>query len=313
LEQEFDTSQLDKELLHTHESSILEMVESVDVFAEVVPEDKYKVVDTLQKANHIVGMTGDGVNDAPALKKADCGIAVPNATDAARAAADIILTAPGIGVINDAIMQARVTFERMKSYTIYRIAETIRVIIFMTLAIVVFNFYPITALMIIMLALLNDIPILTIAYDNTKVREQPVRWDMKEVLVLSTWLGIAGVLSSFMLFWFTMTQMSLSLPFIQTLFFIKLVIAGHGTIFNTRIDDWFYKHPRPAGKLFWASFSSAVLGTVIAVYGFDLMEPIGWGWALAVWAYAGVWFLFNDVVKMTVIRYYRKHYGEEIL
>ncbi|BBN58592.1 plasma-membrane proton-efflux P-type ATPase [Hydrogenovibrio marinus] len=313
LQQEFDTSQLDKELLHTHESSILEMIERVDIFAEVIPEDKYKIVDTLQKANHIVGMTGDGVNDAPALKKADCGIAVPNATDAARAAADIILTAPGIGVINDAIMQARVTFERMKSYTIYRIAETIRVIIFMTLAIVVFQFYPITALMIIMLALLNDIPILTIAYDNTKVRTQPVRWDMKEVLVLSFWMGMAGVLSSFMLFWITMTQMHLTLEFIQTLFFLKLVVAGHGTIFNTRLDDWFYKQPRPSKQLFWASFASAVFGTVLAVYGFDLMAPIGWEWALAVWAYAAVWFVFNDFVKMFVIRYYRKYYGEEVL
>ncbi|WP_024850190.1 plasma-membrane proton-efflux P-type ATPase [Hydrogenovibrio kuenenii] len=313
LQQEFDTSQLDKELLHTHESSILEMIERVDIFAEVIPEDKYKIVDVLQKANHIVGMTGDGVNDAPALKKADCGIAVPGATDAARAAADIVLTAPGIGVINDAIMQARITFERMKSYTIYRIAETIRVIIFMTLAIVVFQFYPITALMIIMLALLNDIPILTIAYDNTKVRTQPVRWDMKEVLVLSFWMGMAGVLSSFMLFWITMTQMHLTLEFIQTLFFLKLVVAGHGTIFNTRIDDWFYKQPRPSKQLFWASLASAVFGTVLAVYGFDLMTPIGWEWAIGIWAYAMIWFVFNDIVKMLVIRYYRKFYGEEVL
>jgi len=106
----------------------VELIESVDIFAQVVPEDKYRIVDTLQKGGHIVGMTGDGVNDAPALKKADCGFAVSNATDAARAAADIILTAPGLSVINDAIKQARITFERMKSYSIYRIAETIRII-----------------------------------------------------------------------------------------------------------------------------------------------------------------------------------------
>ncbi|GKT11407.1 MAG: H+-transporting ATPase [Thiomicrorhabdus sp.] len=306
LDKEFDTSQLDKELLHTHESSIIEMIEEVDIFAEVVPEDKYMIVDTLQKANHIVAMTGDGVNDAPALKKADCGIAVPNATDAARAAADIILMAPGIGVINDAIQQARITFERMKSYTIFRIAETIRVIIFMTLAIVVFQFYPLTALMIIMLALLNDIPILAIAYDNTKVQKNPVRWDMKEIIVLSSWLGIAGVISSFILFWYLMVEMNLPLELVQSLFFAKLVVAGHGTIYNTRINDWFFKKPWPSLPLFIATLSSRVIGTIIAVYGFGLMEPIGWEWAAFVWIYALVWFVFNDAIKMAVIRRYQK-------
>ncbi|RMD70609.1 MAG: HAD family hydrolase, partial [Gammaproteobacteria bacterium] len=154
----FDVSRLGRGLIQAHESELIEMIEEVDIFAEVVPEDKYRIVDLLQKGDHIVGMTGDGVNDAPALKKADCGVAVSNATDAARAAADIILTAPGLGVINEAIKLSRITFERMKSYTIFRVAETIRLILFMALAIVVFDFYPITALMIIILALLNDIP-----------------------------------------------------------------------------------------------------------------------------------------------------------
>lgn len=296
-----------------HESEIIAMIEKADGFAQVYPEDKYFIVDELQKGGHIVCMTGDGVNDAPALKKADCGIAVSGATDAARAAADIVLTAPGLSVIVDAVKIARVTFERMKSYTVFRIAETIRIILFMTLSIVVFQFYPITALMIIVLALLNDIPILTIAYDNTKVREKPVKWDMKEVLVLSTWLGIAGVFSSFFLFWFTMTYMQLSHDFVQSLFFAKLVVAGHGTIYNTRIDDWFWKRPGPSWTLFNASFFSGILGTVIAVYGFGLMSPIGWQWAGIIWLYAFVWFLFNDVVKMTILRYYRKRMGINII
>ena len=289
-----------------HESEIIKLIESADGFAEVFPEDKYFIVDELQKANHIVGMTGDGVNDAPALKKSDCGIAVSGATDAARAAASIVLMAPGLRVIVDAIEQARITFERMKSYTIFRIAETIRIIVFMTLAIVIFNFYPITALMIIVLALLNDIPILAIAYDNTKIQPRPVRWDMKEMLVLSSWLGMAGVISSFLLFWYTISVMDLPLEFVQSIFFAKLVVAGHGTIYNTRIDDWFFKRPYPSWTLFIATFSSRVVGTVIAVYGFDLMEPIGWEWAGLMWLYALSWFVFNDVVKVMVIRYYRK-------
>ena len=296
-----------------HESEIVALIEQADGFAQVYPEDKYFIVDELQKADHIVGMTGDGVNDAPALKKADCGIAVSGATDAARAAADIVLMAPGLIVIVDAIKEARQIFERMKSYTIFRIAETIRVIIFMTLAIVIYDFYPITALMIIILALLNDIPIMTIAYDNTKVRENPVRWDMKEIFILSSWLGLAGVLSSFMLFWILISLMHLPLDFVQSAFFAKLVIAGHGTIYNTRIDDWFWKRPWPSWTLFNATFFSRVAGTVIAVYGFGLMEPIGWEWAIWMWSYALIWFVFNDAVKMAVLRYYRRKYHEDII
>ena len=295
-----------------HESEIISLIEKADGFAEVFPEDKYFIIDKLQKANHIVGMTGDGVNDAPALKKADCGIAVSGATDAARAAADIILLAPGLRVIIDAIEQARITFERMKSYTIYRIAETIRIIIFMTLAIVFFDIYPVTALMIIVLALLNDLPILAIAYDNTKVNAKPVRWDMKEVLVLSTWLGLAGVLSSFIIFAIVMHYMELPLAFVQTVFFVKLVVAGHGTIFNTRIDDWFYKQPRPSVMLWSSSLLSAITGTIVGVYGFGLMSPIGWDWAIAIWLYAFIWFLFNDAIKMIVLNFYlnqKVHYS----
>ncbi len=289
-----------------HESEIIEQIEQANGFAQVYPEDKYFIVDELQKSDHIVGMTGDGVNDAPALKKADAGIAVSGATDAARAAAAIVLTAPGLGVILDAITQARITFERMQSYTIFRIAETIRIVFFMGLAIGVFQFYPVTALMIIVLALLNDIPILAIAYDNTRIRKRPIRWDMHEVLVMAGWLGVAGVLSSFALFWYVMVYLKLPIDFVQSVFFAKLVIAGHGTIYNTRIDDWFFKRPYPSWILFIATFTSRVAGTIIAVYGFDLMTPIGWEWALGMWAYALSWFVFNDAVKMAVLRYYRK-------
>ena len=318
-----------------HESEIVQIIEKSNGFAQVFPEDKYFIVDKLQKANHIVGMTGDGVNDAPALKKADCGIAVSGATDAARAAADIVLMAPGLRVIVDAVEQARIVFERMKSYVIYRIAETVRILIFMTLSIVVFNFYPITAIMIILLALLNDIPIMTIAYDNTKVESKPVRWDMKSVFVLSTWLGVAGVLSSFLIFYITMVYLkshpdtAMFLPkvpswvnikddksflgFVQTLFFVKLIIAGHYTIFNTRIADWFFKKPYPSWPLVTASLLTAIAGTLIGIYSFGLIPRINWQWALFLWGYVTVWFIFNDVVKMVVIKFYEKRYGKEVI
>jgi H+-transporting ATPase len=291
----YDTSLLEREFIHTHESAIVEMIEQVTIFAEVVPADKFRIVDTLQKGGHIVAMTGDGVNDAPALKRADCGIAVSNATDAARAAADIILTAPGLGVINDAVKEARITFERMKSYSVYRIAETIRVIIFMTLSIVLFNFYPVTALMIILLALLNDLPILTIAYDNTHVQKEPVRWSMRELMGVSTILGLIGVVASFGLF-YILREMGFPEEAIQSMIFLKLLVAGHATIFLTRTEDWFWKRPFPAPVLMHASFWSAVAGTLVVVYGF-MVTPIGWEHALWIWAYALAWLPLNDAIK----------------
>ncbi len=161
-----------KALLDTLDQQAEEMIENADGIAEVFPEAKFRIVDLLQKKGHIVGMTGDGVNDAPALKKADAGIAVEGATDAAKSAADIVLTRPGLSVIIDAIIESRKIFQRMINYSIYRICETIRLLFFVTLSIIVFQFYPITALMIVLLALLNDLPILTIAYDKRALFSQ---------------------------------------------------------------------------------------------------------------------------------------------
>jgi H+-transporting ATPase len=300
----YDTRLLEREFIHTHESAIVDMIESINIFAEVVPEDKYRIVDTLQKGGHIVAMTGDGVNDAPALKKADCGIAVSNATDAARAAADIILTAPGLSVINEAMKQSRITFERMKSYSIFRITETIRIILFMTLSIVVFNFYPITALMIILLALLNDLPILAIAYDNTRVSQKPVHWNMQELLTVSSVLGIMGVIASFLLF-FLLKEEGIPESMIQSMLFLKLIVAGHSTLYITRTDGWFWQKPYPAPLLLGATFSTEILGTFIAVYGV-FITPIGWEYALLMWAYALAWFIVNDVVKKFAYRVLRE-------
>jgi H+-transporting ATPase len=303
---QFDTRLLEREFIHSHESALIELIESADIFAEVVPEDKYHIVDTLQRAGHIVAMTGDGVNDAPALKKADCGVAVSAATDAARAAADIILTAPGLGVINEAVKQARMTFERMKSYATFRIAETLRVILFMTLSIVVFNFYPVTAVMIIILALLNDIPIMAIAYDNAPIDEKPVRWKMREMLTISTVLGLAGVTSS-ILFFYILEQLRFPLALVQPMMFVKLDVAGHSTIYLTRSGEGhFWQKPFPSLKLFIPAMATRITGTVIGVYGL-FMAPIGWKYAAYIWLYATVWFLFNDFVKVGVYRMMRRH------
>jgi H+-transporting ATPase len=281
-------------------AAVIESIEKADGFAQVFPEHKYHIVDVLQKRGHIVGMTGDGVNDAPALKKADCGIAVSGATDAARAAAAIVLITPGLSVIIDAIKESRRIFQRMNSYAIYRIAETLRVLFFMTLAILIFNFYPLTAVMIVMLALLNDGAILSIAYDNVHYKKQPEAWNMRMVLGISTVLGIIGVVAAFGLFYLGERVFHLDRPRIQTLMYLKLSIAGHLTIFLTRTRGPFWSI-RPARILLIAVFGTQAVATLIAVYGL-FMTPLGWGWALFVWGYAGAWFLINDRLKLLAYR-----------
>jgi H+-transporting ATPase len=271
-------------------------IEKADGFAQVFPEHKFRIVDTLQRHGHIVGMTGDGVNDAPALKQADCGIAVSGATDAARAAAAIVLMTPGLSVIIDAIKESRRIFQRMNSYAIYRIAETLRVLFFMTLAILVFNFYPLTAVMIVMLALLNDGAILAIAYDNVHYRDKPEAWNMRSVLGIATVLGVFGVIAAFGLFYLAERVFHLDRPHIQTLMYLKLSVAGHLTIFLTRTRGPFWSI-RPARVLWIAVLGTQVVATTIAVLGI-FMTPLPWRWALFVWGYALAWALVNDRVKL---------------
>jgi H+-transporting ATPase len=276
------------------------IVEEADGFAQVFPEHKYHIVELLQSKGHIVGMTGDGVNDAPALKKADAGIAVAGATDAAKSAADIVLTRPGLSVIIDAIKESRTIFQRMNSYAMYRIAETIRVLFFITLSILVFNFYPVTAVMIVLLAVLNDGAILSIAYDRTRYSNEPEAWNMSMVLGVATVLGIVGVLASFGLFYLGEHIFRLSREMIQSFMYLKLSVAGHLTIFATRTRGRFWSF-RPAPVLLGAVLVTQLVATFIAVYGL-FMAPIGWGWAALVWGYAMAWFLFNDQVKLAAYR-----------
>ena len=271
-------------------------IEMADGFAQVFPEHKFHIIDVLQKHGHIVGMTGDGVNDAPPLKKAVCGIAVSGATDAARAAAAIVLLTPGLTVIVDAVTEARKIFQRMNSYTIYRIAETIRVLLFMTLSIIVFNFYPVTAVMIVLLALLNDGAILSIAYDNVRTSPKPEAWNMRRVLGIATITGLAGVIASFGLFYLGERVMHLDRSVIQTLMYLNLSVAGHLNIFVTRTRGPFWSI-MPAPILLIAVFGTQAVATLISVYGL-LMPAIGWELALFVWGYAIFWFLINDRVKL---------------
>jgi H+-transporting ATPase len=285
---------------HHETAQLAESIEKADGFAQVFPEHKFHIVDVLQQRGHIVGMTGDGVNDAPALKKADCGIAVSGATDVARAAASIVLMTPGLSVIIDAIKESRKIFQRMNSYAIYRIAETLRVLLFMTLAILIFNFYPLTAVMIVMLALLNDGAILSIAYDNVHYKDKPEAWNMRMVLGVAAVLGVVGPVAAFGLFYIGERVYHLDRAHIQTLMYLMLSVAGHLTIFLARTRGPFWS-VHPARILLLAVFGTQLVATLIAVYGV-FMTPLGWGWALFVWCYALAWFLVTDRVKLLAYR-----------
>jgi len=282
------------------DSEASRLIEQTDGFAQVFPEHKYKIVERLQKMGHFVGMTGDGVNDAPALKKADAGIAVDGATDAAKSAADIVLTCPGLSVIIDAIKEARKIFQRMNSYAIYRIAETIRVLFFVTLCILLFNFYPVTAIMIVLLALFNDAPIMAIAYDNVRYSNEPEKWHMREVIGVATILGLFGVCVTFGAFYIAREVLHLDKEVIQSFIFLKLAVAGHYTIFITRTRGPFWSI-RPSAALFWSAVVTKAIATLITVYGF-YVAPIGWEIAGLLWAYVTLEFVVTDFIKVWIYK-----------
>ncbi len=274
-------------------------IEVADGFAEVFPQHKYEIVKALQAKKHIVGMTGDGVNDSPALKQAEVGIAVAGATDAAKAAASLALLLPGLTVIIQAVEEARRIFERMHSYAIYRIAETLRIMLFIVASILAFNFYPISAVMIILLALLNDIPILSIAYDNTLPQKEPVRWEMKRVLPIATALGLMGLIETFLLLWIAKFYLLLTIDQIQSIIFLKLSVAGHQTLFVARTKKAFYLKPFPAGILLGSILGTQVLAAFIVAYGV-FMTAVAWKYIGLIWVYCLIWMFIEDGIKILI-------------
>jgi H+-transporting ATPase len=276
---------------------------AADGFARVFPEHKYGVVKALQAAGHIVGMTGDGVNDAPALKQADVGIAVSGATDAARAAAALILTAPGLSVIIDGIKEARRIFERMMSYMLYRVAMTVAIMFFVVTAVVCYGFFPLSAVMVIALALLDDLPIMTIAYDNATAVPKPVKWDMPRVFLISSTLGIFAVVESFLLLFLARDFYRFDLPHIQTMMFLQLVAGGHLMLFVTRAEGPFWRPPFVEKRLLLAIVGTQAVAVLLCGFGAGSIVPslpwkaIGW-----VWVYNVAWMLVLDFVKLLLYR-----------
>ncbi|WP_414041881.1 plasma-membrane proton-efflux P-type ATPase [Acidithiobacillus sp. M4-SHS-6] len=276
-------------------------IEHADGFAQVFPEHKYGIVKALQQRGHFVAMTGDGVNDAPALKQADAGIAVSGATDAARAAAALVLTAPGLDVIVKAVEEARRIFERMTSYTLYRIGLTLDVLFFVVIAMLIFNVYPVTAIMIVLLALLDDIPIMTIAWDHTAVQPTPVHWEMPRVLTLASVLGLLAFGGTFVLYLIARIHFRIPVAEAESIMFLQLIAGGHLLLFLTRTRGPFWRPPYPAPVLLLAILGTQIFGIAIVHFGW-LMPALPWAVIGLVWAYNIVWMVLADLAKLALYR-----------
>ncbi|KAK8514327.1 hypothetical protein V6N12_009034 [Hibiscus sabdariffa] len=291
-----------------------ELIEKADGFAGVFPEHKYEIVKRLQQRKHICGMTGDGVNDAPALKKADIGIAVDDATDAARSASDIVLTEPGLSVIVSAVLTSRAIFQRMKNYTIYAVSITIRIVLgFMLLALIwKFDFSP---FMVLIIAILNDGTIMTISKDRVKPSPVPDSWKLKEIfgtgIVLGTYLACMTVVffwaandSDFFSDKFEVRSIRHNQDELTAAVYLQVSIVSQALIFVTRSRSWSFVE-RPGFLLVIAFLLAQLVATVIAVYadwGFARIKGIGWGWAGVIWLYSLVTYFPLDVIKF-LIRY----------
>ncbi|OAY52718.1 ATPase 9, plasma membrane-type [Manihot esculenta] len=291
-----------------------ELIEKADGFAGVFPEHKYEIVKRLQERKHICGMTGDGVNDAPALKKADIGIAVADATDAARSASDIVLTEPGLSVIVSAVLTSRAIFQRMKNYTIYAVSITIRIVVgFLLLALIwKFDFSP---FMVLIIAILNDGTIMTISKDRVKPSPLPDSWKLKEIfatgIVLGTYLAIMTVI----FFWAAYSSDFFSEKFgvrsirnshyeLTAAIYLQVSIVSQALIFVTRSRSWSFVE-RPGLLLVTAFFIAQLIATILAVYAnweFAKIKGIGWGWAGVIWLYSIIFYIPLDILKF-ITRY----------
>ncbi|KAJ4830504.1 Plasma membrane ATPase 4 [Turnera subulata] len=289
-----------------------ELIEKADGFAGVFPEHKYEIVKKLQELKHIVGMTGDGVNDAPALKKADIGIAVADATDAARSASDIVLTEPGLSVIISAVLTSRAIFQRMKNYTIYAVSITIRIVFgFMLIALIwKFDFSP---FMVLIIAILNDGTIMTISKDRVKPSPLPDSWKLKEIFATGIVLGGYLALMTVIFFWamhetdffsdkFGVRSLRHSEDEMMGALYLQVSIVSQALIFVTRSRSWSFVE-RPGMLLMTAFLIAQLVATVIAVYadwGFARIKGIGWGWAGVIWLYSIVFYFPLDLMKFAI-------------
>ncbi|MGE5041709.1 MAG: plasma-membrane proton-efflux P-type ATPase [Candidatus Levyibacteriota bacterium] len=272
-------------------------------FAEILPEDKMHLV---QKAKEffVVASNGDGVNDLPAVKAADVGIAVKNAVAALKATADIVLLSEGISVIRDAIIESRKIFERIYTYSLYRISESLRLIITIAVLGLLYGVYPLTALQIILIALLNDIPIISLASDRVKTTNRPAKIDAKNRFTLSSLYGLTGVANSLLLFFLVSNIWHIDWSLLQTMFFLKLTVSGHLLIYvaHTKKRWWQFL---PSKGVIWATTLTQLVATGFALTGFLMSARLPLWQVGFVWAWSLGWMQVSEGMKMLQQRWYR--------
>jgi len=270
-------------------------LDDIAAFVEVLPKDKYEIVEAF-KMNYVVAVTGDGINDLPALKIANVGIAVSNAVSALKSLADIVLLGQGISVIKDAVLESRKIYTRLYNYSVYRISESFRLIITILIIGLWYGFYPLEPLQLILLAFLNDIPIISLAVDRVKVLAKPSEIKAKERLVLSLLFGSVGVLNSILLFLLMTKIFHFSLPIIQTMFFLKLTVSGHALIFVAHTKERWFKF-LPSKEVITAILATQIIATILAVTGFLMPASISLPLVGFVWLWALIWMQVSELMK----------------
>jgi H+-transporting ATPase len=275
-------------------------------FAEVLPKDKYAAVEAARKYAH-VAVTGDGANDIPSVSDADVGIAVARSVDALQETADIVLITDGLSVIGDAIREARRVFQRLYHYSVYRISESSRLIITIALVGIIVGEYPLTPIQVLLLAFLNDAPIISIAFDRVKVPRAPAAIDPKKRAALSLSYGFAGILNSMLMLWLAYSALGLPWAWIQTLFFLKLVVSGHMLMYVAHTEHRWFRW-LPSWQVILALTCTQALATAWAYYGF-YTAPIPF-WLIAfVWIWSFFWMQVTELFKMLAVLPFRKPAG----
>lgn len=270
-----------------------ELFEKTAAFAEILPEDKLTIVQGA-KEKHLVAVTGDGANDIPAVKAANVGIAVHNAVDALKGAADVVLLDKGIGVIKDAFIEARKVFARMYSYSTYRISESFRLIMTVFILGLVIQSYPLTPIQLILIAFLNDIPIISLAFNRVKYVAHPEGINVKRRFAISLSYGVVGILESLLLF-ALLVHYDYALGIIQTAFFLKFIISGHMLIFVAHTEMRWWKF-LPSKPVLFATVGTAIFASLVAYFGL-LMSPIPFVILALVWGWTLIWMQVAEGAK----------------
>jgi H+-transporting ATPase len=271
-----------------------------DVFAQVFPEDKFHLVEALQRAGHVTGMTGDGVNDAPALKQAEVGIAVANASDVAKAAASLVLTNPGLTDVVAAVETSRRIYQRMLTYTLNKIIKTLEIAVFMSVGVMLTGVFVITPILIVLLLFTNDFVTMSIATDRVEFSRKPEHWRVPTLMLTAAPLAALILVLSFSVFFAGRDWLHLPLPQFQTLIFVMLVFTGLGNVYLVRERRHFWQS-RPSRWLMVATVLDLTVACTMASEGI-LMAAISPALIGGLLAVALVYLIVMDFLKIRIFR-----------